>query len=82
VIIRAKQSRARSGALRSGRDIPPVERLPGWEALKEGLLGEVLALVDQVDGLAPGDDLVGVESRLAAIEGRLSLLRPSRRGRR
>jgi hypothetical protein len=80
MIIRTKRSRAQACVLRTGRDIPPVEPLPGWEALKEGLMGEVLALVDQVDRLAPGDNLVVVESRLAAIAGRLDLLRPLRRG--
>jgi hypothetical protein len=79
VIIRSKRSRARACVLRTGRDVPPVDPLPGWEALKEGLLGKALALVDQVDRLAPGDDPVGVASRLAALEGRLALLRPLRR---
>jgi hypothetical protein len=79
MIIRAKQSRARSGALRSGREIPPVDPQPGWYVQKEGLLGEALALVDQVDGLSPTDDLGGVAARLASIESRLTRLRKSRR---
>lgn len=74
MIIRSKRSRRLAGPLRSGRDVPPVEPLPGWEVLKEGLFSEVLTLVDQVDRLAPGDDLGVVAARLAAIEGRLARL--------
>jgi len=77
MIIQSKRSRNLARTLRSGRDVPPVDPLPRWEVLKEGLLGEVLTLVDQVDRLAPGDDLAGVAARLTAIKGRLARLRSS-----
>ena len=72
MIIRSKRSRRPAGL--------PVDPLPGWESLREGLLSEVLTLVDQVDRLSPADDLAGVAARLATLEGRLARLRESRRG--
>jgi hypothetical protein len=79
MIIRSKQSRRQPGFIKSGLIVPAADPPPGWGSLKEDLVREVLALVDQVDRLAPADDLADVAVRLVDIEGRLVRLEESRR---
>jgi hypothetical protein len=78
MIIRSNRSRRQPGFLESGRIVPAADPHPGWDSLKEELVCEVLALVDQVDRLAPADDLADVAVRLVDIEVRLVRLQGER----
>ena len=60
----------RPGFIRSGLVVPSAWiPLPGRDSLKEDLVCEVLALVDQVDRLSPADDLADVAVRLGGHRG-------------